>query len=202
MTQRKADGSVMGNILDFPAGESLMGAMTTQESLTPGDWMQTLSRVLAEEIGQLYCSEKQLAAALPKMLRAATDGKLKFIFQIMEIQTGEHIQRVNRLMSMTDPPCKEKTCLAMEGMLLGVKETIEENASGRDRDLSLIAAAEKITHYQVTSYCCARDFSQLLKHDDLMNILQGVVDDETGMGATLANLTEIVFADNGSSQLI
>jgi ferritin-like metal-binding protein YciE len=161
-------------------------------------WRETLARVLTEEIRELHRAEVQLATVWVSMSLASTDQVLQAVFEDFGQHCGSRIQRlklVGRLLGLSP---EGGASPAMDGLLLGAGETIKENPPGHDRDASLVAAAQKIVYYLATTYCCARDFAELLDAEFAVRILQFTVDDEANANATLRNLAELLETNSGA----
>lgn len=165
---------------------------STPEGSFEKHWLRTLAHVLTEEIQELYSAEKLLRAAIPAMTGACADPLLCTTCGILLDRTVQHMRRLEEVMKMLGLTQDGRTCLTMQGLLVGVQETIEENRTGSGRDQALMAAARKIKHFEVAGYCGARDFAQLLGLGPVTDLLQKTLDEETALEAKFANLEEIM----------
>ena len=152
--------------------------------------MKTLNDLFIHEIKDLYSAEKQLTKALPKMAKAATSEDLQQAFENHLQETEEHITRLEEIMGQFDIPTRGPKCKAMEGLLEEGKEVLEEDMDDDVRDAALICAAQRVEHYEIAGYGCARTFAELLGHREAQEILQRTLDEEK---ATDEKLTQIAM---------
>jgi ferritin-like metal-binding protein YciE len=152
--------------------------------------MKTLNDLFMHEIKDLYSAEKQLTKALPKMAKAASSDDLRQAFESHLHETEEHISRLEEIMQQFDIPNRAPKCKAMEGLIEEGKEILEEDMDDEVRDAALISAAQRVEHYEIAGYGCARTFAELLGHSDAQQILQRTLDEEK---ATDEKLTQIAM---------
>ena len=158
--------------------------------------MATLSsprELLVEELKDLYSAENQLIKALPRMAKAATSDELKNAFETHLEQTKEHAARLEKVMKQLDESPKGKTCKAMKGLIEEGKEAMEEDAEDVIMDLALITAAQKVEHYEIAGYGCARTLAELSGEKKIAATLQETLDEE---GETDKRLTEVAMGLN------
>ncbi|HQY22055.1 MAG TPA: ferritin-like domain-containing protein [Ignavibacteria bacterium] len=149
---------------------------------------KTLKDFLIEELKDLYSAEKQITKVLPKMAKAATSDELKKAFEDHLKETENQIERLDKISKLIGKSLTGKKCKAMEGLANEGKEIIEEDMEDEVRDVALICGAQKVEHYEMASYGCARTYAGLLGMDDIKDLLQETLDEE---GAADKKLTEI-----------
>ena len=120
--------------------------------------MPELKELLVEQLQDLLNAENQLVGALPKMAEAANASKLKEAFQKHLTQTEGHVQRLKNALELLGEDAGSKPCKGMKGLIEEGQEVIDE---GEDKDelgadLALIAAAQKVEHYEISGYGTAR----------------------------------------------
>jgi ferritin-like metal-binding protein YciE len=141
------------------------------------------------ELKDLYSAEKQLTKALPKMAKAATNEQLRQAFEDHLQETEGQLERLEKIFGQLDlPTTRVQKCKAMEGLIEEGKEIMEEDMEPQLLDAALICAAQRVEHYEIAAYGCARTFAQMLGHDDIVELLQATLDEE---GAADKKLTEI-----------
>lgn len=129
--------------------------------------MSELKQLLVEELQDLLNAENQIVGALPKMVDAAHNGKLKETFEKHLLQTEEHVNRLKTAVQLLGESAESKPCKGMKGILEEGQETIEDGEELDDlaADLALIAAAQKVEHYEIcgygTAHCLARQLGEL-----------------------------------------
>jgi ferritin-like metal-binding protein YciE len=122
----------------------------------------TLAQLFVEQLKDLYSAENQLVEALPKMAAAAFAPPLKKGFQLHLKETKEHARRLERILKELGEEPEGKTCQAMKGLVKEGSETISEDASREVKDAALIAAAQRVEHYEIAGYGCVRTYATLL----------------------------------------
>lgn len=150
--------------------------------------MNDLNDLLLEQLKDLYNAEGQLTKALPKMAKAATNPELKKAFQTHLEQTKEHVSRLEQVFEAIGEKAKGKTCHAMKGLLEEGQEVLDEDAEDAVKDAALIAAAQRVEHYEIAGYGTVRTYAESLGHDEAAKLLQMTLDEE---GETDKLLTEI-----------
>src|SRR6185295_64005 len=111
--------------------------------------IESLEELFIDELKDLYHAEKQLVKALPKMAKAATSDELRQALTNHLEQTKNHVTRLEEVFESCDEKAKAKVCKGMQGLIEEGQETIEEDAIEQLHDLGLIAAAQKVEHYEI-----------------------------------------------------
>jgi ferritin-like metal-binding protein YciE len=152
--------------------------------------LDSLKKLFIEELRDLYSAENQITRALPKMADAATSPELKKAFQHHLEQTKEQVNRLEQIFQKLDESPKGKTCKAMEGLVAEGEDMIKENAEPAVRDAGLIAAAQRVEHYEIAGYGTVRTYARLLGDDECVRLLQQTLDEEGETDKTLTHLAE------------
>jgi len=140
--------------------------------------MKTMHDLLVHEIKDLHSAEKQLTKALPKMAKAATNEDLRQAFESHLEETEQQLERLEEILEQLELPARGPKCKAMEGLIEEGKEILEEDMEDQVRDAALIAAAQRVEHYEIAAYGCARTFAQQLGHEDIAEKLQQTLEEE------------------------
>jgi len=140
--------------------------------------MKTMHDLFVHELKDLHSAEKQLTKALPKMAKAATNDDLRQAFESHLEETERHVVRIEEILEQLDLPTRGPRCKAMEGLIEEGKEILEEDMEDHVRDAALIAAAQRVEHYEIAAYGSARTFAHQLGHDDIAEKLQQTLDEE------------------------
>ncbi|MDE1170115.1 MAG: ferritin-like domain-containing protein [Verrucomicrobium sp.] len=169
------------------AGEKIKEKATAlYEKMTGQDKVTTLEDLFVEQLQDLYSAETQLIEALPKMAEAANNIELRRGFQVHWEETKGHARRLEQILSRMGKSAKGKTCKAMEGLIKEGGEAISENATPEVKDAALIAAAQRVEHYEIAGYGTVRTYAGLLGDGVAQKMLQQTLDEE---GATDKKLT-------------
>lgn len=148
----------------------------------------SLQKLYVEQLKDLYNAENQLVKALPKMAKAAKSEALREGFEQHLQQTKGHVQRLEQIFAAMDENPKGRKCAGMQGLVQEGEEVIEENSDGDALDAGLIAAAQRVEHYEIAGYGCVRTFAELLGESEAVDFLQQTLDEEK---ETDEKLTEI-----------
>lgn len=155
--------------------------------------LKSLHDLYVEHLQDLHSAELQLTKALPKMAQAATDPTLKAAFTRHLAETEVHLERIEALCRQLNVPAKGETCKAMKGLIAEGKHLAAEAAEPAVRDAGLIAAAQRVEHYEIAGYGCARTYAEILGDQEATAILQKTLDEE---GDTDHRLSEIASTLN------
>ena len=118
--------------------------------------LETLQDLYILELKDLYSAEKQIIKALPKMVKAATNQDLAAGFAKHLEETKEHAVRLEKVLTALKQTTRGPKCKGMEGVLKEGAEMIEEEADEEVRDAGLIAAAQRVEHYEMAAYGTVR----------------------------------------------
>ena len=150
--------------------------------------LETLTDLYFHELKDLYSAEKQLTRALPKMAKAATNEKLRAGFEQHLEETKEHVNRLEQILSSHGQTTRGPKCKGMEGLIEEGKELIEEEPDPEVLDAGLIASAQRVEHYEIAGYGCARTYAQLIGDKEGAKILQQTLDEEAATDEKLTAL--------------
>jgi ferritin-like metal-binding protein YciE len=152
--------------------------------------LATLDDLLLKELRDLYSAEKQILKALPKMVKAASSQALKDAFQEHLEVTEKQLERLEEVFTELDKSSRGPKCAAMEGLVEEGSELMKEDAEPMVLDAGLIAAAQRIEHYEMAGYGCARTFARVLGLDRVADMLQETLDEEAEADEKLTALAE------------
>jgi ferritin-like metal-binding protein YciE len=168
---------------------------TTQNPFAEHQIMEldSLRDLYIEELKDLYSAENQITKALPKMAKAASSKSLKAGFEKHLNETKTHVERLQQIFKGLGVSPGNKKCHAMAGLVEEGQEIISEDAEPEVRDAGLIAAAQRVEHYEMAGYGCVRTYAELLGEKQAAKLLQKTLDEE---GATDKKLTELARGIN------
>ncbi len=157
--------------------------------------MKTLQDLFLNELADIYDAEHRIAKALPRMAKAATNPALKKAFELHLKQTEGHAEKVEKVFACFDRKAKVKTCNATVGLLKEGDEIAAEFEGSPAINAALIAAAQKVEHYEMATYGCLHEWAKLLGNDKAAGLLQEILDEEGDTNKALtvlarANLNE------------
>lgn len=149
---------------------------------------KTLDDLFYDTLRDIYYAEKQLVKALPKMAKAATAPELQTAFKDHLEQTKGHVSRLEQIFEGLEKTPRGKKCKAMEGLVEEGAELMKEDAEPEVLDAGLIAAAQRVEHYEIAAYGTARAYAKLLKNAQAAELLQQTLSEE---GETDKKLTKL-----------
>jgi ferritin-like metal-binding protein YciE len=152
--------------------------------------MSTLEDMYMDLLKDLYSAEKQLVKALPKMAKAASNSDLQKAFQDHLRQTEGQVDRIERIFSDMGGSPRGKKCVGMEGLVQEGAEIMKENAEPDVMDAGLIAAAQKVEHYEIAGYGTARAWAERMGYDKAAQLLQQTLDEESMANEKLTKIAE------------
>jgi ferritin-like metal-binding protein YciE len=152
--------------------------------------LDTLKDLYIHELKDLYSVEKQLVRALPKMAKAAQNEKLRAGFEEHLEQTKAHAARVEEILKEHRQSTRTKKCKGMEGIIAEGAELIEEEADPEVKDAGLIAAAQRVEHYEIAGYGTVRTYAEMLGDKKGAELLQETLAEEEKTDEKLTQLAK------------
>jgi len=143
-----------------------------------------------EQIEDLYDAEQRLTEALPKMAEAANSRQLKQAFQDHLTETQGHVSRLEQIFREINTDPKRATCQAMKGLVAEGEEMIKAKGDPDIKDAALIAAAQRVEHYEISGYGSARAFARRLGLTQAVSLLQQTLDEEKAADEKLNTIAE------------
>jgi ferritin-like metal-binding protein YciE len=163
------------------------GSSTTKRAAPSRESLETIFEDLLKDI---YWAEKHLTKALPKMAKASHNDALKDAFETHLQQTQVQITRLEKCFNLIDKKAVAKKCEAMEGLVKEGTEAIDSHTKGHARDAALIAAAQKVEHYEISSYGTLRTMASVLGKVQCAALLEETKDEEASTDESLTTLSE------------
>ena len=147
--------------------------------------------LLLFEIRDLYDTEHRIASALPKMATMASHPQLKAAFEMHLEQTEGQIRRLEQVFKLLGQPPKKKTCEGIKGIIAEGQEVLKMDMEPHVKDAALIGAAQRVEHYEIAGYGCARTFASLIGNSAAADLLQETLDEEIDTDEKLTQLAEV-----------
>lgn len=149
-----------------------------------------LRELFVDQLKDLYNAENQLVKALPKMAKAAHDPELQQTFDQHFHQTQRHVNRLEQIFNKLGQKASGRTCYGMKGCLEEGKEAMSQHAPPEVADANLIAAAQRVEHYEMAGYGTVRTFARMLGDHDAEHLLQETLNEEGAADKKLTQLAE------------
>lgn len=154
--------------------------------------IENLADAFYEELQDLFSAEKQLTKALPKMVKKASSDELRNAFESHLAETEQHVERVEQAFEETGRAARVKTCEAMKGLIKEADELLKEKVDPTVKDAMMIAAAQKVEHYEIATYGTLCTWAKVLGYDNALNLLKQNMADEEAADQKLSKLAEVI----------
>lgn len=159
-----------------------MGFLTRTE-------FNSLEDLFVEQLKDLYDAEQRLVEGLPKMANAANSSSLRQAFTAHLEETRNHVTRLEQVFNSIGVEAERQTCQAMKGLVSEGSDMIDSKGSNPAvRDAGLIAAAQRVEHYEMAGYGTARTFAEQLGMAQAADLLQSTLDEEEAADEKLTQL--------------
>jgi ferritin-like metal-binding protein YciE len=152
--------------------------------------LTTIAKLLEDQLKDLHSAETQLVKALPKMAKKAASQGLKEAFTSHFDETKQHVERLDQIGQTLSIKLSGKKCKAMVGRIAEEAEVLEAEGPGPVIDAALIAAAQRVEHYEISAYGTARTLARELGHEDVVELLQETLAEESAADEKLTALSE------------
>ncbi len=162
-------------------------SQTIEESMMK---LNGLRELFLDELKDLYSAESQLVKALPKMAKTASSEQLQTAFTDHLEQTRGHVNRLEQIGEELGVKLTGKKCKAMEGLIKEGAEVIGSEGADNIIDLALVAAAQRVEHYEISAYGSARAIAEQLGNSSAVQLLQETLDEESAADEKLTNIAE------------
>lgn len=150
--------------------------------------LETLQSLFLEELGDLHSAETQLIKALPKMAKAACHPDLKRAFEDHLKETETQLRRIDTILGKMGEKNPGITCKGMKGLIEEGDERAKEKGDESVIDAAMIGAAQRVEHYEIAGYGCARTYAEMLGEQEAADLLQKSLDEEKQADAKLNKL--------------
>jgi len=152
--------------------------------------IETMEDLFLEQVEDLYDAEKRLVKALPKMAEATESQPLRQAFQSHLVETEGHVRRLENVFRTLGKNPKGQTCDAMKGLISEGEDMVGDTSPSALRDAGLIAAGNRVEHYEIAAYGSARSFARILGLKEAETLLQQTLQEEKAADQKLTNLGE------------
>jgi ferritin-like metal-binding protein YciE len=152
--------------------------------------LNSFDELFVEQLQDLYDAEQRITKALPQMAAAAHNPALRSAFQEHLRQTENQVKRLEQVFKSLGKSCQSKTCEAMKGLVAEGSEIISGEGDPDVKDAALIAAAQRVEHYEISAYGTARTFAQRLGKSEAARLLEETLAEEKETDKKLNMLAE------------
>jgi len=152
--------------------------------------LDSLRKLYVDQLEQLYSAEDQITEALPKMIEAATEPELKKALQTHLEETKGHVARVDEILIQAKGLYEPKKCKGIAALIAEGEDVIKDATDESVRDAGIIAAAQKVEHYEMAAYGTLRTFAEILGNDNHAALLNLTLEEEKNADAILSSIAD------------
>jgi ferritin-like metal-binding protein YciE len=154
---------------------------------------EQLKELLVEQIRDIYDAEKQLVKTLPKLAKASESEELGDAIRHHLDETQQQVSRLEQVFELLGAPAKGKACKGMRGLIEEGAEVLEEHDEGALRDLAIIAAAQRVEHYEISAYGTARAIAESMGNNRVVRLLQQTEEEEKTADGKLSDIAMSLY---------
>ncbi|MEA2693062.1 MAG: hypothetical protein QOJ16_2449 [Acidobacteriota bacterium] len=152
--------------------------------------LESLKDLYMEQLKDLYSAETQLVDALPKMADACNSPELKNAFREHLNQTKQHVDRLEQIFKKLGESPKGETCEGMKGLLKEGEAMMKMKGEPEVIDAGLIAAAQRVEHYEIAGYGTVRTYAELIGEAEAVRLLERTLQEEEEADEKLTEIAE------------
>ena len=152
--------------------------------------LDSLRKLYGDQLDHLYSMEAQILEAFPQLVYRASDTELKHALENHFQQTKGHVARLEQIMHEARGKVESKKSKGMAALISEGEDLITDISDESVRDAAIIASAQKIEHYEIAAYGTARNFAQILRHEDQAELLRQSLEEEKQADATLTTIAD------------
>ena len=152
--------------------------------------LDSLRKLYIDQLEQLYSAETQITEALPKMIEAASEPQLKQALQTHLRETEGHVTRLDEILNASKGSVNSKKCKGLAALVTEGEDIIKDAIDDSVRDAGIIAAAQKVEHYEIAAYGTVRNFAEILGENDHAEMLEQTLDEEKHADSVLTGIAD------------
>lgn len=175
---------------DQANGQKNQESKKPQSAPRPSEEATGLRELFIDGLKDIYWAEKALTKALPKMIKKATSEDLVTALTDHLAVTEEQVTRLEEVFSSIGEKAQAKKCVAMEGLIKEGEEIMESTEEGVVRDAGIIAAGQKVEHYEIATYGTLCSFAKILGEKDAAELLLETLNEEKKADDKLTEVAE------------
>jgi ferritin-like metal-binding protein YciE len=153
--------------------------------------LDSLRKLYIDQLQQLHSAETQITEALPKMIDAATEPELKQALQTHLQETEGHVSRLEQILNEKEGGVHSKDSKGMDALISEGNDIVKDAADESVRDAGIIAAAQKVEHYEIAAYGTVRTFAEILGEERDADLLEQTLDEEKHADSILTSISDM-----------
>jgi ferritin-like metal-binding protein YciE len=162
------------------------------ENQEEGKMNSDLHELFLDQLGDIYNAEQQLIKALPKMARSAQSDELREALEAHLQETQGHAARLEQAAKNLNEALRRNTCAAMKGLVEEGEQMVKEQKDSSALDAAIIAAGQKVEHYEIATYGTLIAWAEQMGHDEVVELLEETLEEEKEADQKLTSVAETV----------
>jgi ferritin-like metal-binding protein YciE len=159
-----------------------------------------LRKLLEDQLKDIYWAEKAILKAMPEMIDKVESQELADVLNEHQEQTIQQVTRLENVFEILDLKAQGEKCEAMEGLIDEAEDIVGDLDEGPVRDAGIIAAVQKIEHYEISSYGTLRTFANTLGEYEAGSLLEETLDEEKEADLRLTDIAESIVNIEAASE--
>jgi len=164
--------------------------------------IDSLKKLLTEELKDIYDAERQLTKALPKMVKAASSDELRVALSEHLEVTRQQVARLEQVFDLLGEKATSKPCAGMKGPVEEGQEVMEKEAEETLLDAAIIGAAQRVEHYDISAYGTARTFAEMISNQEAADLLQQTLEEEAEADEKLTEISKSILQGHAGAEAI
>jgi ferritin-like metal-binding protein YciE len=160
----------------------------------------SLKDLYFDELSDLYDAEMQMIRTLPRLAEAARAPELREALRKHGDESRLHLERLELIFTHWGERCRAKSCAGLAGIVQEADDRMNQEATDDARDAGIIGVAQRIEHYEIAAYGCARTYARRLSRPDEARLLQETLDEEGRADRRLTEMAEAHINDDARSE--
>ncbi|HZQ25681.1 MAG TPA: ferritin-like domain-containing protein [Terriglobales bacterium] len=152
--------------------------------------LESLRELYINELRELHSAETQITDALPKMIDAATEPQLKQALQTHLRETQGHVSRLEQILNQARGKVDSRKCKGIAALITEGEDIIKDASDNSVRDAGIIAAAQKVEHYEMAAYGTVRTWAQILGENSQAQLLEQTLNEEKHADSVLTSISD------------
>jgi len=152
--------------------------------------LDNLKKLYIDQLQHLHSAENQITKALPKMIEKASDPQLKQVLQTHLQETQGHVARLEKILQNSKGEVDSKKSKGIAALIAEGEDIITDASDEAVRDAGIIAAAQKVEHYEIAAYGTVRTFAEILGLDHEADLLDTTLEEEKHADVVLTQISD------------
>jgi ferritin-like metal-binding protein YciE len=152
--------------------------------------LRSADDILQAELKEIYSAERQLARALPKLMKQVSSDRVRQMLDQRREQAANLIEQLDEAFDEMNISKGRHKNVAAEGLIEDANQHIEQIEDERFLDPLLIAAMQKIEHYCIAAWGTVASMGRLLEEDKIIQTMERVLEEGRRFDQEMTRIAE------------